>query len=111
MTDNNPFTPPESKLADPQDKTPGSQIKAVLVGVAVDIGGTVFSTFVIAILLGILMALGGADLQTIEVYAAAAPFFSLYHLSCLAAGFAFSGIGGYICARIARQNEYGLAIT
>ena len=110
MTDQNPFTPPESKLRDPQDKPPGSQVKAVLVGVVVDIGGTVLSTFVIAVLLGIFMTLGGADISAIERYVTESSFFSPYHLACTVAGLTFSAISAYICARIARQNEYGLAI-
>ncbi len=47
MTTRNPYAPPDAKLADPA-AAPGSPLKAVALGLAVDLGGTVIATVLVA---------------------------------------------------------------
>ena len=107
MTTPNPYAPPQAALKDAPPGA-GSAIKAVTLGLLADIGGTFAATIVLMVIYGIVLGASGAGVEEIT---AAADFAStdswLFYLSA-AVGLAFSVLGGYVCARIARRNEMKL---
>lgn len=105
MTDSqNPYTPPEARVKD--EPSPGSPIKAVLVGLAVDIGGSIAAGVVLTLVYGILLGSAGATPEEIAVAAAAISPGSWVFNVGVAMGCGFSVWGGYLCARIAGRREY-----
>ncbi len=107
MTNKNPYAPPDAKLADPA-AAPGSPIKAVAAGLAVDLGGSIVSTILLAIAYGIVLGTLGVSAEEIESVTTNLPTDSpLFYLATLA-GLAFSLLGGYVCARIAKRAEFKL---
>ena len=107
MTTRNPYAPPDAKLADPA-ATPGSPLKAVTLGLAVDLGGTVIAAILIAAAYGIVLGALGASTEEIEAVTANMPTDSaLFYLTALA-GLGCSMLGGYVCARIAKRGELKL---
>jgi hypothetical protein len=103
----NPYAPPEAKLADPA-AAPGSPIKAVLLGLGVDIGGSVIATLILAIAYGMYLGTTGASPEEIAAASARIPPDSWLFYASAAAGCAFSVLGGYVCARTAKRSEYTL---
>lgn len=103
----NPYAPPDAKLADPA-AAPGSALKALAAGLAVDLGGSIVSTLLLAIGYGIALGALGASAEEIESVTSNVPTDSaLFYLATLA-GLAFSLLGGYVCARIAKRAELKL---
>ena len=105
---NNPFKPPETdstKNARVPD-VPGSPLKAVLSGLAVDIGGSV----VLGIVLDYVYALtlGGQGLTDSQMKDAMEhiPPTSAFGVLGILLGALMSVAGGYVCARIVLRNEY-----
>ena len=107
MTRNNPYAPPDAKLADPAAR-PGSPIKAVTIGLAVDLGGTVVATVILALAYGIVLGALGATAEEIEAVTTDMSTDSGFFYTLALAGLAFSMLGGYVCARIARRSELKL---
>ena len=66
MTPEAPYASPTAKLTEPEEPRPGSQIKAVLVGVGVDIFGTFAASVVISMFYGVIWALRGLPAAQIE---------------------------------------------
>jgi hypothetical protein len=105
--DDKRYTPPGSDLRDPPPP-PGSPWKAVLVGYLVDMGGTFIASAVLAIAYtAVLSQQGLSAAQIHEALADPTPGSSFYVVGTLA-GCAFSFLGGYWCARIARRTPYRL---
>lgn len=106
MSDN-PYSPPASKLADPIDREPGSPVKAVLLGAAVDIGGSLAMSMVLGIVVAVMMS-GVAPAQMGAELAAMAGT-SPYKVIAMVLGTAMSVLAGFTCARIARRRDDKLA--
>jgi hypothetical protein len=103
----NPFTPPSARVSDgPPEK--GSPYKAVLFGLLVDWGGTLVAGVVLSILYGAMLASSGMPPEDIEVALRTIPADSWVSLLGMAVGAGFSGLGGYVCARVAKHNEFAL---
>jgi len=103
-----PFAPPRSEPP-PQAPVPGSPLRAVLTGLAIDIGGSLLMGLLLTAAWSASLASDGlgpaeirAALQSLSPDAAVVRIGEL-----LGAG--LSTLGGYVCARIARQAEYRLA--
>jgi hypothetical protein len=110
MGNHNPYVPPDAKLADPA-AAPGSPIKAVLIGLAVDIGGSFLVTLILALAYGMYLAATGVSQEDIALASRSIDTDSwLFYASSLAGG-VFSFLGGYVCARIARRSEYTLGVV
>jgi hypothetical protein len=105
----NPFTPPEAELADPPDHTPGSPVKAVLLGFLADFGGTMLASIPLGFLYGVFLAMSGVGADEIANAMTDVPVDSGYSLLSFAVGLGFSALGGYVCARIAKRSEHVLA--
>jgi asparagine N-glycosylation enzyme membrane subunit Stt3 len=102
-----PFAPPSSNVEVPDTKR-GSAIKAVLLGLATDLGGTMVATLLVAIVYG--GYLGGTG-STPEEAAASVQVFSYdspMGIVVSVVGTLFSVLGGFVCARVARHSEYRL---
>ena len=104
----NPFKPPDT---DPGKSprppaTPGSPLKAVLSGLAVDIGGTWLLSAVLTIFH--VIQLMGQGLSETEVRDALenVPHDSGFYIGATLLGALMSVAGGYACARVARRDEY-----
>lgn len=100
----NPYTPPESSVAD-QPRPPGSPWKAIGLGLLTDIGGTMVGITLLYIVYGIMM--GSQGMSPEEMEAAAHGQFLESGLATVGTliGLGFSVAGGYVCARIARRSE------
>jgi hypothetical protein len=102
---NNPYTPPQAQLADAEPQA-GSPLKAVVLGVTIDIGGTLLTSLVLGIAYGISLAASGASREEIARISADIPLDSWIVILGTLAGCAFSVAGGYVCARIVGREEY-----
>lgn len=101
MAGENPYAPPEAKLAD-APASPGSAFKAVALGVAADLGGTLLA----GILIGLVMLGAGIAPEALDAMAKSPDAWPFWVGG--AAGLGCSLLGGYVCARIARRNEMRL---
>jgi hypothetical protein len=103
----NPYTPPQAELAD-AEPPPGSPVKAVVLGLVVDIGGTLGASVVLGIVYGFHLAASGASGEELAELSANIPLDSWVGIASTVLGCAFSALGGYVCARIAGRSEYKL---
>jgi hypothetical protein len=103
----NPYTPPEARVADPENE-PGSPLKAVAVGLAVDIGGSLMTSLVVGMVYGAMLAASGAGTAEVTSALSNVSPYSWVSIAGFAAGVGFSILGGYLCARIAKRSEYKL---
>ena len=96
----NPFTPPGAPLKDEQTP-PGSPVKAVLAGLAIDIGGSLVLGIVLTVSYAVALSSEGMSQQEVANAMADIPTDSWPYIVGI--------LGGYWCARIARRSEYRLA--
>jgi hypothetical protein len=100
----NPYAPPEASVQD-QPSKPGSAIKAIALGLAVDIGGSLLSTIILAVIYGVALGAAGVKREDIAGTLQASATDSWFFYAGTLAGLGFSVLGGYVCARIARRSE------
>ena len=108
MPNHDPFKPPEtdSSKSPRAPDVPGSPLKAVLSGAAVDIVGTALLDIVLEHVYA--MTLGGQGLTNSEIEDAMQhmPSTSAFGVLSLLLGALMSVAGGYVCARIVLRDEY-----
>jgi hypothetical protein len=103
----NPFQPPKSGFAkQPPNQEPGSILKAVLFGVAVDIGGTILIGIPLAIAYAVILGMQGQSADDIQRAMQDIDPFSTFGLINSLCGLSMSMLGGYVCARTANVNSY-----
>jgi hypothetical protein len=103
----NPFEPPKSGFGKPPlDRDPGSPLKAILLGAATDIVGTMLLGIVLGIAYALFLATQGLSDTEIEITLQNIDRTSAFGLLAMAGGFAMSVLGGYVCARIANVTSY-----
>ncbi|MDB5801823.1 MAG: hypothetical protein JWL63_2762 [Rhodocyclales bacterium] len=109
----NPYSPPSAdveKIAPHPELTPAQrrfvQFKAVLVGVSVDIGGTIIVGVLLSIIYGVIAAAAGESAEQIATSLRNIPHDSWLYIAATFSGLGFSLLGGYLCARIAKGMEY-----
>ena len=104
----NPFKPPQTDPAkNPRPPaTPGSPLKAVLLGLAVDIGGTTICGFVLSVIYAIQLKGQGVADSDMHDAMSNMPHDSALYIGGILLGALMSVLGGYVCARIARVDEY-----
>jgi len=100
----NPYSPPGATVHD-QPPRPGSAFKAVALGLATDIGGTLVATAILAVIYGIALAASGVKREDIAATMQASATDSWFFYVSSLVGLGFSVLGGYVCARIARRSE------
>jgi hypothetical protein len=108
MSNNHPFKPPESdstKNARVRD-VPGSPLKAVLSGLAVDIGGSAVLGIVLDQVYAMTLGQQGLSDGQIEEAMQHIPPASSFGVLSIVLGALMSVAGGYVCARIVLRDEY-----
>lgn len=106
MDERSPYAPPVSDVSVSKERK-GTAWKAILFGLLVDIGGTTIFAFVGGMLAVILLTSQGMDeAQLDQLFSERS---SPLMIAMTVIGGLFSVLGGYVCARIAKQNELRLA--
>ena len=103
-----PFTPPRAELTQKPQLVPGPAWKAILLGLLADIGGSFATGIVYTIGFSLYLASETADPEAILQFLQDPPPDSVYLWLGYMIGSGFSLLGGYVCARVAKQNEYKL---
>lgn len=104
----NPYTPPQSELTDPV-RAPASALKAVLAGLAVDLGGSLAVGVVLGIVYAVVLARQGVEPDKLAAAMNNIPAGSWVSIVGTLGGGAFSILGGYTCARMSGRTDYKLA--
>lgn len=104
----NPYQPPAAPVAGAdRDERFGSPAKAILVGLAVDIGGSLVGGMISLVAWSIMLGAGGASSEEIDRFFRDS---STFQWVSLCTGLAFTGLGAYVAARIANRAEYRFAL-
>ena len=105
-----PYAPPNANVQAPHLER-GSAVKAVLVGLAADIGGTMAFGFLATLAYAIYLGATGASPEQMQSTMTEIPYDSALGIVFSIVGCLFSVLGGYLCARIARHSEYRLGLV
>ena len=87
-----------------ENRGPGSLLKAIGLGLAVDIGGTMLASIAVGLAWALVNANGGVtaeDLNQVMATPWSGPFNAM-----MVIGLLMSALGGYVCASIARRRDY-----
>ena len=87
------------------DAPRGSPVKGMILGVVVDIGGSLIASFVLLFAWAMWLGASGMDAESIAQTMAEPDPLSSFSLTSYAVGGGFSWLGGYVCARIAQETE------
>ena len=102
-----PFKPPDS---DPSKNPPpagaGSLSMAVLAGLAVDIGGSMMVNIVMTTMYAVQLTAQGVPDADMEDAMRRMPHDSALYMTAMLLCIALSVLGGFVCARVARRDEY-----
>lgn len=101
----NRYRPPRANI-DPRHREPGSIPRAVAVGAAIDIGGTILCSFVLGLLYATILGLQGLSSEAIAQSLNEFDRWSAFGLLLTAAGLTMSVLGGYQCGVIANRRTY-----
>ena len=101
----NPYQPPRASL-DPRRREPGSIPKAVAIGAAIDIGGTMIGAILLGLAYSVVLAMQGRSPTEIQQILTTIDPFTPFGLVLTAMGTGMSALGGYQCASIANRNSY-----
>lgn len=103
----NPYDPPQTPVSDPQPQA-GSALKAVLLGLAVDIGGSLVASVVLGLVYAVVLASSGVSGDELRLALEGVMQTGWGFAIASAVGCAFSVAGGYVCARVSRRRDYRL---
>jgi hypothetical protein len=104
---NNPYTPPNSPVGDVAPEK-GSPAKAVILGVVVDVGGSFAAGMLLTtVYIAVEMSRGSSEAEVAAALTTLSPY-SWFGLTGMGLGCLLSVLAGYVCARIAKKDEYGL---
>jgi len=104
MSSPDPYRPPQAAVADPGPRR-GSPVKGMVFGVLVDLGGSLLASFALFFAWAIWLGASGLDAEAIAQTMAEPDPLSGFSLAGYTVGSAFSWLGGYVCARVARETE------
>jgi hypothetical protein len=104
-----PFRAPSSNV-DVPDTARGSAVKAVVLGLMTDVGGSMLSSLAFFMFYGAYLGATGGTADDLMVFARGNGFDSPMALALGLVGCMFSVLGGYVCARIAKHSEYKLGL-
>jgi hypothetical protein len=105
--DHDPFKPPASRV-EVADTKRGSAVKAVMVGLAVDVGGSMLVGGLAMAAYGVYLGATGSTPDEAAGVAATFSYDSPLGIALAMIGCLFSVLGGFVCARIANHAEYRL---
>lgn len=106
----NPFQPPQASLVEHSAK-PGSPVKAVLLGLAIDVGGSVLLGVVLAMAYAFSLAAKGLSENEIKQAMETLSNDSWMSIVGLLAGSGLSVLAGYVCARVSGRQDYKLGFV
>ena len=106
MGHEDPYRPPTARLSPGAADTLGSPLIAVLVGLVVDIGGTLLTNPVIGVAYATHLAASGMQPEQIVQVGRPLADNPVFTAIEVAVGLGFSVLGGYLCARIVGRDEY-----
>ena len=95
----------ESKI-ETKNLKKGSPLKAIIIGLVVDIAGSFVSAFIMAIAYSVLLASRGLSPQEIEHRLTNLDPYSAFSIITMVVGGCMTVLGGYVCARIVNHSEY-----
>jgi hypothetical protein len=101
----NPFKPPDARVRD-QPPRPGSALRAVVAGLVVDIGGSLLLGIGLTLLRAALLAGSGLSQAQLDDALKNLPPTSPFAILGTVLGALCSVAGGFVCARVARRDEY-----
>jgi hypothetical protein len=101
----NRYEPPKSGF-ESLPREPGSIVKAVVVGLITDVGGTALLGLIIGIVYVAVLSLQGTSMEEIKKTMEHIDRFSGIGLFMSMLGLAISVVGGFVCARIANRTSY-----
>lgn len=104
MSPPDPYRPPQAAIAD-QGRPLGSPVKGMILGLLVDIGGSMVAAFILFFAWAIWLGASGLDAEAITQAMAENDPMSGISLIGYAVGAGFSWLGGFVCARVARETE------
>ena len=104
MSSPNPYRPPQAAVAD-QGRPRGAPVKGMIFGLLVDIGGSMIASFVLFFTWAIWLGASGLDAEAITQAMVENDPMSAISLTGYGVGAAFSWLGGYVCARVAKETE------
>jgi lysylphosphatidylglycerol synthetase-like protein (DUF2156 family) len=104
MSSPDPYRPPQAPVADPE-RPRGAPVKGMVFGVLVDLGGSLAAALTLSFSYGIWLAASGMTAGDIEQALTQRDALSAFSLVGYTVGTAFSWLGGYVCARTARETE------
>jgi len=104
MSPPDPYRPPQAAVAD-QDRPRGSPVRGMVFGALVDLGGSFAAALVLSFAYGIWLAASGMSAAEIEQALTRPDPGSTFAMVSYAVGAAFSWLGGYVCARTAKETE------
>lgn len=104
MEGRSPYAPPASDIAVTAVR-PGKVWKGVLLGLLVDIGGSLVASIVLGIAYAVFLALQELPREQALALLRDADSNPFIHWTGLLLGSMFSVLGGYVCARIIRHQE------
>jgi hypothetical protein len=102
-----PFRPPSSNVEVRRYRR-GSAVKALLLGLAVDMGGTFMAGFIATVAIAAFVGGTGGELDDFENVVGGFSYDSGPGLVLMAIGCFFSVLGAYVCSRSARHSEHRL---
>lgn len=111
MTDHNPYAAPAATGQPASLSGPGSPVRAVLLGLLVDLGGTMLVGILFVIGYAMLLGASGLPAGEIEARMGAIGHDTPVGLALTAVGALLSLLGGYVCARVARASELRVALV
>ncbi|HET7845507.1 MAG TPA: hypothetical protein VFL14_15225 [Xanthomonadales bacterium] len=103
-----PYAPPGAPII--PDKRGASAFVAVLVGLAIDVGGSIVLSMVLGFGYAILLVSNGTDPDKIAETIMAGGSTSFQAIAMTLGG-VLSILGGYTCTRMARRRDYRLGIV
>ena len=104
MSSPDPYRPPQAPVAD-SERARGAPVKGMVFGVLVDIGGSFAAAIALSFAYGIWLAMSGMGASEIEQSLTQREPDSTFAIVGYVVGTAFSWLGGYVCARTARETE------
>ena len=87
------------------DAPRGSPVKGMALGLAADVGGSMLAAFLLFFTWAIWLGASGLDAEAITQAMTENDPMSGISLISYVVGTAFSWLGGYVCARVARETE------
>ena len=88
------------------DEAPrGSPVKGMVYGVLVDLGGSLVASFVLFFVWAVWLGASGMDADAVAQAMTEPDPLSAVSLIGYTMGGAFSWLGGFVCARVARETE------